>query len=110
MARIKTTYPIESLSGKVKKAHKTGFALRQASKNNFTVTRDDWSLKTRNYANETLFSQAAAAAVVRKNDSSKIVADTQNFKAQSKYTTMFGYLFSLEYARLKNAQVDPDDE
>ena len=104
MAKIKTIRPVESISGKLKKQDQVGFALRKASKNNFTVTRDDWRMKyktaqtqTEAEARQLKFKSVAGNTRDRMTDPTKRTVDTQNFKAQSKYKTFWGYLFHLEW-------------
>ena len=103
MARIKTIRPIESISGKLKKKDAVGFALRKASKKNFTVTRDNWTNKISSEkmaavtAHRMKFKAVGTAARERMQDPSKRLIDKQGFASQSKYTTMFGYCFHLEW-------------
>ena len=104
MAKIRTIRPVESISGKLKKQDQVGFALRKATKNNFTVTRDDWSMKyktaqtqTEAEARQLKFKSVAGNTRDRMTDPTKRTVDYANFTAQSKYKTFWGYLFHLEW-------------
>ena len=103
MARIKTIRPIESISGKLKKSDNVGFALRKATKKNFTVTRDDWTNKISAAkiasvrAHRQKFAAVGALARDRMQDPNKRTIDEAAFKSQTKYTTLFGYLFHEEW-------------
>ena len=103
MAKIRTIRPIESISGKLKKSDNVGFALRKATKKNFTVTRDDWTNKISAAkiasvtAHRQKFAAVGALARDRMQDPAKRTIDEAAFKAQSKYSTFFGYLFHEEW-------------
>jgi len=106
MAKIKTIRPIESISGKLKKTDAVGFALRNATKKNFTVTKDNWKMPIERIdpakradvqAQRTKFRTVAGLAHERMTDPAKRQMDYAAFKAQTKYTTFFGYLFHLEW-------------
>ena len=106
MAKIKTIRPIESISGKLKKSDNVGFAVRSASKKNYTVTRDDWSMPISKIApakqaavraQRLKFRTVAIAASERMTDPNKRAMDQAAFAAQTKYKTLFGFLFHLEW-------------
>ena len=106
MAKIKTIRPVESISGKLKKTDEVGFAVRKGSKKNFTVTREDWSMPLSKIApskqsavraQRLKFKTVATSAHERMVDPNKRQMDQAAFAAQSKYTTLFGYLFHLEW-------------
>ena len=112
MAKIKCIRPIESISGKIKKTDKTGFALRKASNRNFTVTRENWSpdiaeeKQASVAARKAKFAAVQASARERMEDPTHMEADLKGFEAQSKYTTLFGYVFAKEWA----SYVEPSDD
>ena len=100
MAHIKTIRPIESISGKLKKKDQVGFALRKATKNNFTVTRDDWSMKYTDPAKAQAarvrgakFKSVAQAVPERMQNPTYRTMDEQGFHNQTKYSTLRGYVF-----------------
>jgi hypothetical protein len=104
MARIKTIRPIESISGKLKKSDNVGFALRKKTAKNFTVTRDDWSQhfltsekQAAALARQAKFRGVSQAAHARLQDPTKRQADELAFRNQTKYTTLFGYVFHQEW-------------
>ena len=103
MARIKTIRPIESLSGKLKKSDKVSFAVRKATAKNFTVTRDDWTQHISAEkigavrAHQAKFTAVAQLARLRMMDAQHRMQDELAFKAQSKYSTLFGFLFHEEW-------------
>ena len=103
MAKIKTIRPIESISGTLKKSDKVGFAVRKATAKNFTVTRDDWTphispeKRGQVLAHQAKFKAVAQLARLRMMDAQHRQQDELAFKAQSKYSTLFGYLFHEEW-------------
>lgn len=54
-------------------------------------------LSTDEVAHQTKFAAVAAAARARLQDPSKITADQEGFREQSKYKTMYQYVFNLEW-------------
>ena len=106
MAKIKTIRPVESISGKLKKSDEVGFAVRKSSRKNFTVTREDWSMPLSKIASDKQagvrahrlkFRTCAIAASERMTDPNKRAMDQAAFAAQSKYKSLFTYLFHLEW-------------
>ena len=103
MAKAEFIRPVEALHGKLKKSDKVGFAKRKKSGTKFTVTRDDWSLKVSASkiaavrAHRQKFAAVGALARDRMQDPTKRAIDEAAFKAQSKYSTFFGYLFHEEW-------------
>ena len=99
MAKVDYNYPIEALHGKVKRTHSVGFALRKETGCKFTQTYTH----TRSIPTEakteaqTKFATAVKAARVRMADASKQAQDLIAFKKQSKYKTLYGYVFSQVY-------------
>jgi len=106
MAKARYIRPIDSLSGKLKKSDEVGYAYRQKSKAKFTVTKDNWKMPIERIdpskradvqAQRTKFRTVAGLAHERMTDPTKRQMDYAAFKAQTKYTTFFGYLFHLEW-------------
>lgn len=52
---------------------------------------------TEEVANQTKFAAVAASTRVRLQDPSKITADQEGFREQTKYKTMYQYVFNLEW-------------
>ena len=100
MAKIRTIRPVESISGKLKKSDAVGFALRSKSRNNFTVTRDDWKqkFKTAEKASaartrQMKFKSVSQSVSERLTNPTYLTIDQQGFANQTKYTTLRGYVF-----------------
>ena len=100
MAKIRTIRPVESISGKLKKKDQVGFALRKASKNNFTVTRDDWSMKYTDPAKAQAarirgakFKSVSQSVSERLQNPTYRTLDEQGFRNQAHYTTLRGDVF-----------------
>ena len=100
MAKVDYAYPVEALHGKVKKTHTVGFALRKDSGCKFTQTFSASVAAPTEAQTEVQQRLAAAvkAARVRMADAQKQAQDLAAFKKQSKYKTLYGYVFSLVYA------------
>ena len=96
MAKADYIRPVEALHGKLKKSDKVGFAKLKRSGTKFTVTRDDWKQHYKT-------AEAETAAQMRQQKfrsvsmATKKTADQQAYKAQSKYKSMFTFLFHLEW-------------
>ena len=101
MAKVDYNYPIEALHGKVKRTHSVGFALRKETGCKFTQTYTHTrSIPTEAQTEaQTKFATAVKAARVRMADASKQAQDLIAFKKQSKYKTLYGYVFSQVYAQ-----------
>lgn len=99
MAKVDYNYPIEALHGKVKKTHTVGFALRKDSGAKYTQTYTHTLTAPSEAQTEVQqkFATAVKATRVRMADASKQAADLIAFKKQSKYKTLYGYIFSLVY-------------
>ncbi len=100
MAKVDYAYPVEALHGKVKKTHTVGFALRKDSGCKFTQTFNPTQAAPTEAQTEVQqkFAAAVKAARVRMADAQKQAQDLAAFKKQSKYKTLYGYVFSLVYA------------
>ena len=100
MAKVDYAYPVEALHGKVKKTHTVGFALRKETGCKFTQTYTSRIAAPSEAQNEAQqkFTAAVKATRVRLADASKQAQDIVAFKKQSKYKTLYGYVFSQVYA------------
>ena len=101
MAKVDYTYPIEALHGKVKKPHTVGFAERKETGAKYPQTYTHTLTAPSEAQSEVQqkFAAAVKAARVRMADASKQAADLIAFKKQSKYKTLYGYVFSQVYAQ-----------
>ncbi len=99
MAKIEFAFPVDKVHGKLAKSHKIGFAHRVASKLNYSTSYGKRStpFSTDEVAHQTKFGAVAAAARLRMQDPSKITQDQEGFREQSKYKTMYQYVFNLEW-------------
>ena len=99
MAKVDYNYPIEALHGKVRKTHSTGFAMRKDSGAKFTQTYTHSSAVPTEAQTEVQqkFATAVKAARTRMADASQQAKDLAAFKRQSKYKTLYGYVFSQVY-------------
>lgn len=99
MAKVDYNYPIEALHGKVKRTHSVGFAMRKETGAKYTQTYTHTLTAPSEAQSEVQqkFAAAVKAARVRMADASKQAADLIAFKKQSKYKTLYGYVFSLVY-------------
>lgn len=99
MAKVDYAYPVEALHEKVKKTHTVGFALRKETGCKFTQTYTSRTAAPTEAQNEAQkkFAAAVKATRVRLADASKQAQDIVAFKKQSKYKTLYGYVFSLVY-------------
>ena len=106
MARVSYIRPIESLHGKLGKKDIVGYAMRTRSEFKFTVTRNDWkqpiekidpSKRGAVLAHRAKFKAVGQLARLRMADPTKRQLDEAAFKAQTKYTTLFGFIFHDEW-------------
>ena len=100
MAKVDYIRPVEALHGKLQKKDKVGYAQRKASKNNFTVTRDDWSMKYTDPAKAQAarirgakFKSVSQSVSERLQNPTYRTLDEQGFHNQVKYSTLRGYVF-----------------
>lgn len=92
---------IEQMHGKVCSHSDTYFAYRNGTQ--YTGTRCNQRttpFSEAEIANQQKFKKAHAAALTRKNDASQHAADLANFKKQTKYKTILGYLIAEEYKKI----------
>ena len=99
MYKLDYTYPIVALHGKLKKTHTVGFAERKETGAKYTQTYTHTLTAPSEAQSEAQqkFAAAVKAARVRMADASKQAADLIAFKKQSKYKTLYGYVFSQVY-------------
>ncbi len=99
MAQVDYAYPVEALHGKVSKRHTVGFAQRNDTGRKFTQTRnartsavgaDEQELREK-------FGNASKATRTRLADPTQSLEDKKAFLKQSKYKTLYGYVFSQVY-------------
>ena len=104
MGKIHYEFPVKCVHGKISKSDKISFAKKTATGTTYGVKRDDWTMhyKTAEKAQaarlrQNKFKSVALAASERLADSTKQAADKAAFAAQSKYKTLWGYVFAAEW-------------
>ena len=100
MAKVFFLDPIDHISGKISKQHRTMFCYRRASKLNYTSVRGDRTtpVSADESKQRIKFRVVRLAALDRSMDLSKVSADQEVFLAERKvegfkYTTYKGWLF-----------------
>ena len=101
MAKVEYAFPVEKIHGKVAKHHKVGFAHRVASKLNYTQAYGKRTTKVSQAEvdHRTKFAAVAAATRTRMADPSQMMQDQLAYKAQSKYKSLYQYVFNQEWAK-----------
>ncbi|MBR5828037.1 MAG: hypothetical protein IKY49_02220 [Paludibacteraceae bacterium] len=99
MALVEYAFPVDKVHGKVGKKHKVGFAHLTSTGKNFTVVygKRSTSASSTELSNRAKFAAVAAAARERMDDPNHIAMDSLNFSRQSKYKTLWGYVFKQEW-------------
>ena len=99
MAQIDYAFPVETVHGKISKKHKIGFAHRTASGVNYSTAYGKRRTKpsTAEIANREKFKAVAQAAQARLINPEYIQRDQMGFSKQSKYSTLWGYVFNEVY-------------
>ena len=95
MAKVEYAFPVDKVHGKISKKHKVGFAHRKASARNYTTAYGErkTQVKESELANRAKFTAVSKAARLRMVDPDHVAMDQMMFARQTKYTTMFGYVF-----------------
>ena len=99
MAKIDYSFPVEKVHGKISKKHKIGFAHRTASGVNYSTAYGKRRTKpsTAEIANREKFKAVAQAAQARLINPEYIQQDQAGFSKQTKYSTLWGYVFNEVY-------------
>ena len=104
MASVHYDFPVKCVHGKLNKDDKVSFAKRSDTGTTYGVKRDDWSVKyktaeTRAAAEtrQAKFRAVVTATKERMQDPTKQPIDKAGFAAQTKYKTLWGYCFKLEW-------------
>ena len=99
MALVEYAFPVDKVHGKVGKKHKVGFAHLTSTGKNFTVVygKRSTSASSTELSNRAKFAAVCAAARERMEDPNHIAMDSLNFSRQSKYKTLWGYVFKQEW-------------
>ena len=99
MAQIEYAFPVEKIHGKISKKHKIGFAHRTASGVNYSTAYGKRKTKpsTAELLSRQKFTAVVAATQARLINPEYIQRDQGAFSRQTKYTTLWGYVFSEVY-------------
>ena len=102
MAQVVYEDPIHHISGKISKKYRTTYNYRKQSERKYTSVRGERDLQNKPYTEKELMHRAKFAAVAaatrsRMADPSQAAADMMAFKAQTKYKTLYRYVFRQEW-------------
>ena len=99
MAKIEYAFPVEKIHGKISKKHKIGFAHRTASGVNYSTSYGKRKTKpsTAELLSRQKFTAVVAATQARLINPEYIQRDQGAFSRQTKYTTLWGYVFNEVY-------------
>ena len=107
MAQVTYEDPIHHLSGKISKKYRTTYNYRKATSKKYTSVRSERSTPgtSNEMAVRTKFTTVCAAARARLGNINQIPLDQIAFREQTKYKTMWGYVFRQEW----DAYVAPEE-
>ena len=104
MAKVEYVAPVDAVHGKLSKGDKYGFARRKKPNNagerpNFTFvhTKRTTPVSQNEIARRNAFKQAAIATRERLNDPDRSLMDQIAFTQQTKYKTIYAYVFNQCY-------------
>ena len=97
MAKVEYAFPVDKIHGKISKKHKVGFAHRKASAKNYTTSYGERTtpVKSSEIEQRNKFTAVCAAARERLDDPNYINVDQLGFSKQTKYKTIWGYVFKI---------------
>jgi hypothetical protein len=97
MAKVEYSFPVDKIHGKISKKHKVGFAHRKASAKNYTTSYGERTtpVKSSEIEQRNKFAAVCAAARERLDDPNYINVDQLGFSKQTKYKTIWGYVFRI---------------
>ncbi len=103
MAKVTYIDPVNTVSGKLARRHRTTYMVRQAATSNpamlanpcYTtcITKRKTALTASEVTYRTRFGQICTAARQRMQDASKMPTDIAAFKAQHQYTTLYQFVW-----------------
>ena len=104
MSKVHYDFPVQCVHGKVNKKDRVSFAKLNATGTCYAVRKEDWKMHYKTAqkqadaeARQLKFKSVAGNTRDRMTDPTKQAVDLANFQAQSKYKTLWGYLFHLEW-------------
>jgi len=95
MAKVEYSFPVDKVHGKISKKHKVGFAHLNSTGRNYTVAYGQRSTKpsASELTHRAKFAAVCASARERMLDPTYINQDQLAFSKQTKYATLWGYVF-----------------
>ena len=106
MAKIDFAFPVDKVHGKLAKSHKIGFAHRVASKLNYTqgYGQRTTAVTQKELDHRKKFSAVSIATTNRLADAEQMPIDQMAFKAQTKYKTLYQYVWHLMRADIEGQE------
>ena len=100
MGKVTYEYPIKDICGKIGKKATMGFAHRGDTKYTVRYGKRSTPVGSAEQAHRNKFSAAVKATRQRMLDSQQNAADKVAFAQQTKYKTLYQYVFNSEMAKL----------
>ena len=100
MAKVTFMYPVKDICGKIGKAAEVGFAHRGDLIYTVKYGKRTAPVSAGEQAQRTKFKAAVANTRTRMQDPEKYAQDLAAFQAQSKYKTLYQYIFNDEMGKL----------
>ena len=104
MAKVEYVAPVDAVHGKLSKGDKYGFARRKKANNNgerpnftFVHTKRTTPVSQEELNRRNAFKKACNATRERLNDPDQSLADQIAFAQQTKYKTIYAYVFNQEF-------------
>lgn len=104
MAKVEYVAPVDAVHGKLSKGDKYGFARRKKANNNgerpnftFVHTKRTTPVSQEELNRRNAFKKAAIATRERLNDPDRSLTDQIAFTQQTKYKTIYAYVFNQCY-------------
>mgnify|MGYP003437311806 FL=1 len=100
MGKVTYEYPVKDICGKIGKKATVGFAHRGDTKYTVRYGKRSTPVGSAEQAHRNKFSAAVKATRQRMLDSQQNAADKVAFAQQTKYKTLYQYVFNSEMAKL----------
>ncbi|MGN1240189.1 MAG: hypothetical protein ACI4TV_04870 [Paludibacteraceae bacterium] len=103
MAKVTYQDPIHHLSGKISKNYRTTYCYRKRNELKFTQVRSERStpLTEAEQNHRQIFATVCKATRARMCDPVQMANDMLAFSRQTKYKTLYSYVWNQEYAKVK---------
>ena len=100
MGKVTYEYPVKDICGKIGKDATVGFAYRGETKYTVKYGTRTTPVSPNELQHRNKFKTAVTATRARMQDPEKYAQDLAKFQAQSKYKTLYQYVFNSEMAKL----------